>query len=49
MMEWIDNADSYICPMCRKEVNNPTKCGYRCSRCGFVADSDKDKVCCKGW
>ena len=34
LLNWIDNADSYVCPKCRKEVNNPAKTDGRC-RCGF--------------
>lgn len=45
---WIDNADGYICPECRTEVNNPAHHGYVCPRCGFVADQDKDRVNLRG-
>lgn len=34
LLNWIDNADSYVCPKCRAEVNNPAKTEGRC-RCGF--------------
>lgn len=38
---WIDNADSYICPVCRLEVNNPAKFwGCICPRCGFQDPKD---------
>lgn len=41
---WIDNADSYICPVCRLEVNNPAKYyGCICPRCGFQDEKDRDK------
>ncbi len=34
--DWIDNADSYICPKCRMEVNNPAMFNMnRCPRCGW--------------
>ena len=32
---WIDNADSYICPSCGLEVNNPAKTAGKCPKCGF--------------
>ena len=39
---WIDNADSYICPKCRMEVNSPSKYeGCKCPRCGFQDEKDK--------
>ena len=34
LLNWIDNADSYVCPKCRAEVDNPAKTEGRC-RCGF--------------
>lgn len=38
---WIDNADSYICPDCFLEVNNPNKyAGCACPRCGFQDEKD---------
>ena len=43
-MDWIDNADSYLCPVCRMEVSTPTKYNYHCPRCGFVADRDERKI-----
>ena len=42
-MEWLDNADSYLCPVCRTEVSTPTKYNYHCPGCGFIADRDKKK------
>lgn len=43
MMEWIDNADSWICPVCGNEENSPAWYpGCRCPRCGFQADKDKE-------
>lgn len=41
---WIDNADSYICPICGLEVNNPAKYdGCKCPKCGFQDEKDKEK------
>lgn len=38
-MDWIDNADSYICPQCKYETNNPNKFpGHCCPKCGFRPD-----------
>lgn len=36
--DWIDNADSYICPKCRFECNNPLyySRAATCPRCGFT-------------
>lgn len=42
-LEWIDNADSYICPICRFETNNPNYHNAKCPKCGFVAFSDRQK------
>lgn len=45
-MEWIDNADSWICPVCGNEENSPAKYpGCQCPRCGFQADKDKEDTC----
>lgn len=41
--EWIDNCDSYICPVCRFETDNPNKYHCICPKCGFIADSDAGK------
>lgn len=30
---WLDNADSYLCPYCRHEVNNPNLHGGICPYC----------------
>lgn len=39
---WIDNADSYICPKCGIEVNNPARYdGCKCPNCGFQDEKDK--------
>ena len=41
---WIDNADSYLCPVCGFEVNNPNKfrahptMNTKCPKCGWEAD-----------
>lgn len=33
---WIDNADSWICPICGFETNNPNKLAdVKCPSCGF--------------
>lgn len=40
-MDWIDNADSYICPICGKEISSPIKyLGCMCPSCGFHPDRD---------
>ena len=40
-MHWIDNADSYICPVCRFETNNPNRYeSARCPKCGFQDEKD---------
>jgi rubredoxin len=38
-LEWIDNADSWLCPVCRMEVSTPTKYNYHCPKCGFIAET----------
>lgn len=40
-MNWIDNADSYICPACGVEVSSPEKFNLTCPKCGFIAGKDK--------
>ena len=42
-MEWLDNADSWLCPVCKIEVSIPTKYNYHCPSCGFIAERDKNK------
>ncbi len=43
-MHWIDNADSYICPVCGLEVSSPAKYkGCKCPRCGFQDAKDRSK------
>ena len=43
MKHWIDNADSYVCPVCGFETNNPNRyAGAKCPYCGFQADVDKN-------
>lgn len=32
-LKWVDNADSYKCPVCHHEVNNPSKCNGVCPYC----------------
>lgn len=40
MSNWIDNADSWICPKCGKEVANPNHFpSATCPQCGFRPDS----------
>ena len=39
---WIDNADSWICPVCYLEVPSPAKyVGCKCPKCGFQDEKDK--------
>lgn len=41
-MHWIDNADSYICPICGFETGNPNRFeGCRCPVCGFQDEKDR--------
>lgn len=40
MAHWIDNADSYICPVCGFEVGNLNNVGCICPRCGFYDSKD---------
>lgn len=40
-LEWIDNADSWLCPVCRTEVWSPVVYNYHCPECGFIAEKDK--------
>ena len=41
MKHWIDNADSYICPVCRFETDNPNRFPFaKCPRCGFQDEKD---------
>lgn len=39
---WLDNADSYLCPECGFEVNNPAKVNLTCPRCGFIEKKGSD-------
>lgn len=43
-MHWIDNADSYICPICMTEVYTPAHHGYRCPICGFMDEKDCEEM-----
>lgn len=39
---WIDNADSWICPICGFETSSPAKHeGCKCPKCGFQDEKDK--------
>lgn len=40
-LEWIDNADSWLCPVCRTEVWSPVIYSYHCPNCDFIAERDK--------
>lgn len=50
---WIDNADSWVCPYCGYECDNPNKIpGNKCPKCGFREDrttqepkADQGKPC----
>lgn len=42
-LHWLDNADSWLCPICLMEVNTPTQYGYKCPRCGFMDEKDIGK------
>lgn len=44
MQHWIDNADSYICPVCGFETNNPNRFNCRCPKCGFMDEKDVQTV-----
>jgi rubredoxin len=39
---WLDNADSWICPICGFETSSPAKYeGCKCPKCGFQDEKDK--------
>ena len=41
---WIDNADSYVCPVCNQEVRSPSAYpGCKCPNCGFQDEKDKNR------
>lgn len=40
---WLDNADSYLCPICYFETDNPHRFKYKCPICGFMDEKDCDK------
>ena len=43
-LHWIDNADSWICPICGFETGSPAKYeGCKCPKCGFQDDKDKQE------
>lgn len=44
MVNWIDDADCYRCPICGYETHNPNQHGCKCPVCGFIADIDKNRV-----
>lgn len=37
---WIDNADSWICPVCGFEMGNPNYHDAKCPVCGFKDEKD---------
>lgn len=42
MRHWIDDADSWNCPICGFSTGNPNRYpGCKCPVCGFQADKDK--------
>lgn len=46
-LHWIDNADSYICPVCGNEVGNPAKLEEcKCNVCGFQDEKDTSEEGC---
>jgi rubredoxin len=41
-LHWLDNADSWICPVCGFETGSPAKYeGCKCPKCGFQDDKDR--------
>lgn len=41
---WIDNGDSWICPICAHEEENPSKASnFKCPICGFQDPKDANK------
>lgn len=51
MSNWIDNGDSYTCPVCGYEVCNPHYYpGSRCPACGFQDPKDAPQcpICSAG-
>ena len=42
MPHWLDNGDSYICPKCGFETDNPNRFQASCPRCGFRDAKDGD-------
>jgi len=47
-MHWIDNADSYICPVCGFETDNPLRFKCKCPVCGFIDEKDRKEMRDKG-
>lgn len=41
-LDWVDNADSFFCPVCHLEVNNPAKYHAVCPNCGFIPTRLRD-------
>lgn len=44
MMHWIDNADSYICPVCGFETDNPLRFKCKCPVCEFMDKKDREAM-----
>lgn len=43
-LHWLDNADSWICPVCSFETSSPSKYeGCKCPKCGFQDNKDKSE------
>lgn len=43
-MHWIDDADSWTCPVCRFNTSSPAKYeGCKCPVCGFQDPKDKEE------
>lgn len=45
MNHWVDNADSYICPVCGFETDNPNRYkSSRCPKCKFQDIKDRELI-----